>query len=128
MSEINITPAPIQVPRSPPVQFSSVSSQTVPVTENVAQSITTEVNALTHQQLSVDTVKAAIVTGNDLLNRVNRNLQFQVDDATNLVVIKIVDSKTGELVRQIPTVEMLDFIRHMKDMEGKAGTIMHKEA
>ncbi|MDD5755112.1 MAG: hypothetical protein PHN45_10210, partial [Methylococcales bacterium] len=84
MSDINITPAPIQVPRSPPVQFSSVSSvisnvssQTVSVTENVAQSITTEVNALTHQQLSVDTVKAAIVTGNALLQNVNRNLQFQ---------------------------------------------------
>lgn len=128
MSEINITPTPVQVPRSPPVQFSSVSNQTIPVTENVAQSLTTEVNALTHQQLSVDTVKAAIVTGNDLLSTVNRNLQFQVDDATNLVVIKIVDNKTGELVRQIPTVEMLDFIKHMKEMEGKAGTIMHKEA
>jgi flagellar protein FlaG len=135
MSDINITPAPIQVPRIPSVQFSSVSSvvsdassRAVSVTENVAQSITTEVNTLTHQQLSVDTVKAAIVTGNALLQNVNRNLQFQVDDATKLVVVKIVDSKTGELVRQIPTVEMLDFIRHMKEMEGKAGSIMQDKA
>jgi uncharacterized FlaG/YvyC family protein len=130
MSDINITPAPIQVPISPSVHFSSASntSTSQAVTENVAQFITTEVNALTHQQLSVDTIKTAIVTGNSLLQNVNRNLQFQVDDATKLVVIKIVDSKTGELVRQIPTVEMLDFIRHMKDMEGKAGSIMHEEA
>ncbi len=127
---INITPTtpPIQVQKNAPVQFADVSSQAVSVTEKVAQSLATEVNAFknkTEQPLSAENVKAAVVVGNALLQSANHNLQFQIDDATKQVVIKIVDNKTGELVRQIPTVEMLDFIRHMKELEGKPGSIVN---
>ncbi len=132
MNNVSITPTPpVLVLRSPSVQFVDVSSKAVPVTENIAESLVTEINASkskTEQPLSVDTVKAAVVAGNTLLESVNHNLQFQIDDATKQVVIKIVDSKTGELVRQIPTVEMLDFIRHMKELEGKSGSILSGQA
>ena len=46
-----------------------------------------------------------------------------MDETTKQVVIKIVDNKTGELVRQIPTVEMLDFIRAMKQQEANIGKL-----
>jgi flagellar protein FlaG len=58
-----------------------------------------------------------------VLKGVNSNLQFQIDDSTHQVVIKIVDNKTGDVIRQIPTVEMLDFIRHMKELEGDSVAI-----
>jgi flagellar protein FlaG len=61
--------------------------------------------------------------GNAVLRGVNSNLQFQIDDSTHQVVVKIIDNKTGDVIRQIPTVEMLDFIRHMKELEGNAGAI-----
>jgi flagellar protein FlaG len=75
------------------------------------------------QQLSTENVKAAVVEGNTLLRAANNNLQFQVDEATKQVVIKIVDSKTGDVIRQIPTVEMLDFIRAMKQQETNTGKL-----
>jgi flagellar protein FlaG len=80
------------------------------------------------EEVSVEALKAAAVAGNAFLSSANRNLQFQIDSETKQVVVKIVDSKTGELVRQIPTVEMLDFIRHMKSLEGSAGSILKGEA
>jgi uncharacterized FlaG/YvyC family protein len=68
-------------------------------------------------------LKVLVNEGNTVLKGVNSNLQFQIDDSTHQVVIKIVDNKTGDVIRQIPTVEMLDFIRHMKKLEGDSVAI-----
>lgn len=73
---------------------------------------------------SIQELKVLVNDGNRLLKDVNSNLQFQIDDSTKQVVVKIVDSKTGDVIRQIPTVEMLDFIRHMKELEGNAGALL----
>jgi flagellar protein FlaG len=99
---------------------------------NSAVDIKTEnENALkqnSNQKLSLDAVKEAVKTGNTMLQSVSSSLSFEIDDATKQVVVKIVDSKTGELVRQIPTVEMLDFMRRMKELEGNSGSLYQAKA
>jgi flagellar protein FlaG len=98
------------------------------VSGNTAQS-SANVDALNKpEHVSPEAVRSAVADGNALFANANRNLQFQIDDTTNQVVVKIVDNKTGELIRQIPTVEMLDFMRSMKAMEGKAGEILQGKA
>jgi len=76
----------------------------------------------------LELVKKAADEGNTLLQAVRRNLQFKVDDSTNELVVKIVDSNSGEVVRQIPSEEMLAFIKHMKEMEGLHGTMIQDRA
>ena len=99
---------------------------------NSAVDIKTEnENALkqnSNQKLSLDAVKEAVKTGNTMLQSVSSSLSFEIDDATKQVVVKVVDSKTGELVRQIPTVEMLDFMRRMKELEGNSGSLYQAKA
>jgi flagellar protein FlaG len=99
---------------------------------NSAVDIKTEnENALkqnSNQKLSLDAVKEAVKTGNTMLQSISSSLSFEIDDATKQVVVKIVDSKTGELVRQIPTVEMLDFMRRMKELEGNSGSLYQAKA
>ena len=73
-------------------------------------------------------VKQAADHGNQLMQTVNRNLQFKVDDATKEVVVKIVDSESGEVVRQIPTEEMLEFVKHLQQMQGKTGVVLNDRA
>ena len=135
MSEIsNITPAAIPVPRNQTFHATNEMGQvTASVTAPVVSSLsTTSVNALhktdEQQPLSAENVKAAVVEGNTLLKASNNNLQFQVDEVTKQVVIKVVDSKTGDVIRQIPTVEMLDFIRAMKQQETNTGKLMQVKA
>lgn len=77
---------------------------------------------------SLDTLKSAAVTGNSILQAANRNLEFKVDESTKKVVVKIVDSKTGETVRQIPSEEMLDFIKKMEELDGKKGSVIQSRA
>lgn len=68
---------------------------------------------------SVDLVKKAADNGNQFLQATNLSLQFKVDDSTKEVVVKIVDNETGELVRQIPSEEMLSFIKRMQELDSK---------
>jgi flagellar protein FlaG len=79
-------------------------------------------------EYTLGVVRKAVDEGNSLLQSINRNLQFTVDDASKELVVKIVDSESGELVRQIPTEEMLMFIRRMKEMEGQQGSVLQDRA
>jgi flagellar protein FlaG len=92
---------------------------------------TVDENALKHdsnQKLSLDAVKEAVKSGNTMLQSVSSSLSFEIDSATKQVVVKIVDRNTGELVRQIPTVEMLDFMRRMRELEGNSGSLIQAKA
>ncbi len=131
MSEIsNITPATsvrIQAASTSPGSASGEITQSATVVDVK----TVDENALKHdsnQKLSLDAVKEAVKSGNTMLQSVSSSLSFEIDSATKQVVVKIVDRNTGELVRQIPTVEMLDFMRRMKELEGNSGSLIQAKA
>jgi len=80
------------------------------------------------QKPSLELVQQAAREGNSILQATQRNLQFKVDDATKEMVVKIVDSESGELVRQIPSEDMLAFIRRMQELEGDQGSVIQDRA
>lgn len=79
-------------------------------------------------QSTTEQLKKAVDEGNNLLQAVKRNLQFQVDEDTQKLVVKIIDSENGEVVRQIPSEEMLAFIKRLKEMEGQQGSMFQEQA
>lgn len=103
---------------SPANSASSTNASASTIIDRPVVNATAANRVPTNQEL-----KVLVDEGNAILKGVNSNLQFQIDDSTKQVVVKIVDNKTGDVIRQIPTVEMLDFIRHMKELEGNAGAI-----
>ena len=52
----------------------------------------------------------------DYVQNMQRDLNFHVDDATGRVVIKVIDSATSEVIRQIPEEEVLSLARRMQEM------------
>jgi len=88
-------------------------------TQQVAQSRTQS------EPPTLSELKKLVSEGTALFHDMGSNLEFNIDEATNQVVVKIVNSQTGELVRQIPTVEMLDFIKAMKEFEGRIGKLIN---
>jgi flagellar protein FlaG len=46
------------------------------------------------------------------------SLKFTVDDKTGTVVVRVVDTETDQLIRQIPSEEMLAIARNMEQMQG----------
>ncbi|NBN90218.1 MAG: flagellar protein FlaG [Actinobacteria bacterium] len=69
----------------------------------------------------VDSVRAA----NEQLAHRGRSLEIGVDPSTGSVVVKVSDSKTGEVVRQIPSEEMLRVARNIEVLTGIL--VDHKE-
>jgi len=51
-----------------------------------------------------------------LVQELQRNLDFSVDEASGQVVVKVVDGESGKLVRQIPSEELLRLSERLEDM------------
>lgn len=67
-------------------------------------------------------VKAAMEDINKLLKQGDSGLQFTVDKETNRTVFKLVESETGEVIRQYPTEDMLAIARAIDQMEQQVKT------
>jgi flagellar protein FlaG len=52
-------------------------------------------------------LKDAVDKINSSMKEINSNLQFSIDDDTKRVVVKVVESKTGEVIKQFPSEEAL---------------------
>jgi len=50
---------------------------------------------------------------NEIMSETQRSLRFQVDEASGRTVITVLDEITKEVVRQIPSPELLTVMRHL---------------
>jgi len=53
---------------------------------------------------------------NDYTQSVDRQLQFSVDDDSGKVMIKVIDSETGETIREIPSEEVINMQKKLKEV------------
>ncbi len=58
---------------------------------------------------------------NSVIQNVQRDLSFNLDEDSGRTVIRVVDSKSGKLIRQIPSEEVLALVRHLQSMEESVG-------
>lgn len=63
------------------------------------------------QQTSATQLKSAVDNINQMLQQADKDVEFRVDDSTKKSVIKVVDSTTGDLIRQFPSEEGLSLTR-----------------
>lgn len=61
-------------------------------------------------------VYEAVRNVNEYVHNVQRNLQFSVDEASGNTIIKVIDAETDEVVRQIPSQELLALASHLQQM------------
>ncbi len=68
----------------------------------------------------------------EYVQHMKRDMDFSVDDKTGRFVVKVYDSETKELIRQIPSEEMLAISRHlvesMDDEEARKGFLIELNA
>ena len=69
-------------------------------------------------EASADQVVAAISKINDFIQITRRDLQFSVHDETGLTVVKVLDSDTQEVIRQIPAEEVLAIAANLEEVRG----------
>ncbi len=63
-----------------------------------------------------ETLASAVSGLKEQMQRVQRNLDFSVDDSSGQVVVKVTDVESGKVIRQIPSEEVLKLSERLEDM------------
>jgi len=60
----------------------------------------------------------AIKTLNDSLSRTPTKANISHDDVLNRFIVRIADKESGDIVREIPSEDLLNFARHLERLKG----------
>jgi len=63
-------------------------------------------------------VKNAVEDLNSALKSINVKREFEIEEASNEVIVKIIDSDEKKVIRQIPSEETLRLSKNIKEMVG----------
>lgn len=61
-------------------------------------------------------VLAAVTEMQDYVDAAGRNIQFQLDDDSGRMVVKVTEASTGDVIRQMPSEEALRLAENMAEI------------
>lgn len=61
---------------------------------------------------------AAIEQANRALQNSNRQFDFTVHEETNIIMVRVINSDTGELIKEIPPEKILNLIANLWELAG----------
>lgn len=73
-------------------------------------------------------IKSTLDSMNKVLKQNNAGLEFSVDEDTKRTVFKLVESTTGEVIRQYPTEDLLAIARAIDQMPQYQGLLLSQKA
>ena len=72
----------------------------------------------TVQSVDREKLEAATKVVREFVQSVNNNLEFSVDKDSGQMVVKVVDRSTREVIRQVPSEEMLALAKTLDSIKG----------
>lgn len=78
------------------------------------------------QQPSPAELKQAVENINKVLKQNNKNLEFSVDTDTKKMLVKLVDTETGDVIREFPSKEALAIARSIDQFQ--QGLLLKQQA
>ena len=69
-------------------------------------------------KLSRENANDVVDVLNSAAKSVNKSVSFSYHEKTNRVIMKIMDSKTHEVIREIPSKEMIRLLEHIHELIG----------
>ena len=63
-------------------------------------------------------LRDAVRAANEAIQQVANGIEFSVDDDTGKMVVRVIDANTKEVLRQIPSEEMLAIARAINSLQG----------
>lgn len=97
--------ANVQSPVRPPVSTASSAS-------------VTEQQTFSRTSVSYEQLQGAVSAANEFVKPINNEIQFSVDKDSGEMVVKVTDTSTNEVIRQIPSEEMLAVAQALNKFQG----------
>lgn len=67
------------------------------------------------QKVDAEDVVQAVIDITEYVQNVSRDLQFQIDKQTGDTIVTVIDTETKEIIRQIPSEEIVAMARHIAE-------------
>ncbi|MCK4951175.1 MAG: flagellar protein FlaG, partial [Gammaproteobacteria bacterium] len=103
-------------PKQPVVKVSSEVSHSAEPTRQILPAG----NANTSEPTS-EAVKVAVEKLNTQIQSLQRDLSFSIDEDSGRTVVRVIDSETKEVVRQIPSEEVLKLAQQLEVILSEVG-------
>lgn len=71
--------------------------------------------------LSSDEFSKAVEDLSDFAKTTNRQLNFSIDEGSDKQVVKVTDAESGEVIRQIPSEEILKLSERLQELQSDLG-------
>ena len=102
------------------------SSATISVTQKTSMSdtdiasppVSTVRPKVDNKPESEEQIKQAVQKIQETVDNLAHNLRFSIDEDTGRTVIKVMDARTEEVIRQIPTEEAIEIARTLDKVQG----------
>jgi len=90
----------------------------------------TTISAAVQVEVTRETIDRVVHQLETQSQSLRRDLQFSVDGSTGRVIVTVTDSETNEVIRQIPSEELLALARHLTDAleDDSSGFLFESEA
>ena len=75
-------------------------------------------DSMADTELNREQVLAAVTDMQDYVDAAGRNIQFQLDDGSGRMVVKVTEASTGDVIRQMPSEEALRLAENLAEMSG----------
>ncbi len=79
------------------------------------------------QSVPVHQVRQAVASLNKVVQTASSNLKFTLDETTQEPIVRVVDTETGQLIRQIPSKEALAIANSIDDFLSR-GALLTQQA
>ena len=87
---------------------------------NGGQALPVNGKAQPQQAANTAEVRQAVSRINEIVQSKQRDLSFNMDEGSGKYVIRIIDTESGELIRQIPTEEVLAIATQLREFQEDA--------
>ncbi len=88
------------------------------VQEKTQAPLANQVEEAEKPEEDAEPLKEVVSHLNDLVRELHRELEFSVDQDSGDTVIKVIDRETDEVVRQIPSEELMHLRRRLEEAAG----------
>jgi flagellar protein FlaG len=63
-------------------------------------------------------VESAVESINDAVEHINRSLRFSVHEDTQRIIVRVVNTRTDEVIKELPPEDVLDTVARIREMIG----------
>ncbi len=116
---------PIALEGLPSTKISSVESKLV---EKPQQAETDKVTLKPQDENTTESLQNAVAQINEYMQKLERSLQFTIDEGSGKEVVTVLDKNTEEIIRQFPSEETLVIARQIAEHKDDVVNLFSSQA